>query len=162
VAPAALAIVHTMQGRLRLRLLAPDEPQGLVEAVRGLPGVTDCRWNRRTRGLLVLYDPGENTPDAIIQAVASHAGVTVPDPGRDPGVREETVAAAITSSVGELNARVTQATRGRLDLGVLVPLALTAWAVRELLRPGIAPLSWSSALWYAHGLFRDYALRERS
>jgi hypothetical protein len=64
--------------------------------------------------------------------------------------------------VSTLNARVARATGGRLDLAVLVPMALTAWAVRELLRAHVAPLAWSSALWYAHGLFRDYTLQERS
>ena len=39
--------------------------------------------------------------------------------------------------------------------------SLTLWAARELLRGRTAPLAWSSALWYAHGLFRDYALPTR-
>ena len=66
-----------------------------------------------------------------------------------------------TKTVTELNARVGRATRGRLDLGVLVPLALAIWAVRQLLRSEVPPLSWSSALWYAQDLFRDYAPRHR-
>ena len=159
---AALAIVHTMQGRLRLRLSAASDTDGVVEAIRGLPGVRACTWNPRTRGLLVHYDPDATSADAIIEAVATHTGVAAPDRLPHPSPQEETLAAAVTSAVGALDARVSRATRGRLDLGVLVPLALTAWAVRELLRSQIAPLSWSSALWYAHGLFRDYALRERS
>ena len=162
MAPAALAIVHTMQGRLRLRLTATAETGGLVEAIRSLPGVTQCTWNPRTHGLLVHYHPGEITPVAIIQAAATHTGMEAPDPVSDHTVRDEPLAATITSAVGNLDARVARATRGRLDLGVLVPLALTAWALRGLLRPRVAPLSWSSALWYAHGLFRDYGLRERS
>jgi hypothetical protein len=68
----------------------------------------------------------------------------------------------VSAAVGRLDERVARTTRGQLDLGLLVPIALTAWAIRDLLRPGVAPLSWSSALWYAHGLFRDYALRKRS
>jgi hypothetical protein len=42
-----------------------------------------------------------------------------------------------------------------------VPLALTIWAGREILRGHAAPLAWSSALWYAHGLFRDYSVPSR-
>lgn len=162
MAPAALAIVHSMQGRLRLRLAAPAETAGLVEAMRSLPGVTACTWNPRSHGLLVHYQPEEITPATIIQAAATHTGMEAPESGDDSSVRDEPLAATIASAVGRLDGRVARATRGRLDLGVLVPLALTAWALRELLRPRVAPLSWSSALWYAHGLFRDYALRERS
>jgi len=50
---------------------------------------------------------------------------------------------------------------GALTLGMLVPAVLTLWAARELLRGRAAPLAWSSALWYAHGLFRDYAFPGR-
>ena len=43
-----------------------------------------------------------------------------------------------------------------VGLGSLVPVALTVWAARELLLGRAGPLAWSTALWYAHGLFRDY------
>lgn len=156
-----LAIVHTMQGRLRLRLPPTTDAAGLLEAVRALDGVTQASWNARTHGLLLHYRPDETTAATLIEAVAAQTGAAAP-PTAAGRVSNEPVAAALVSSVSELNSRVTRATGGRLDLGVLVPLALTAWAVRELLRAQIAPLAWSSALWYAHGLFRDYALRERS
>jgi hypothetical protein len=51
---------------------------------------------------------------------------------------------------------VTRGSGGLLTLGALIPLALTAWAAREVLRGRTGPLAWSTALWYAHGLFRDY------
>jgi hypothetical protein len=159
--PPALAIVHTMQGRLRLRLPPSAEVSGLLEAVRAVAGVTEATWNPRTHGLLVRYRSEETTAATIIEVVAAHTGIHAPASGA-ARVSNESVAAALVSSVSELNGRVARATGGRLDLGVLVPLALTAWAARELLRAQIAPLAWSSALWYAHGLFRDYALRERS
>ena len=47
------------------------------------------------------------------------------------------------------------ATHGLLGLGGLFPVALTAWAMAEVVRGRVAPLAWSSALWYAHGLFRN-------
>ena len=72
------------------------------------------------------------------------------------GVLGSLVAAAASSVFAEVNARVTRATGGLLTLGTLVPLALTVWAGREILRGRTAPLAWSSALWYAHAVFRDY------
>jgi hypothetical protein len=156
----AFAVVHSMQGRLRLRFPATAETSGLVETVGAVPGVTEAAWNPRTRGLLVRYRSEDTTPTAIIGAIETRTGISGPS-DEVPGRREEPLALAMTSAVTDLNARVARATGGRLDLTVLVPLALTAWAVRELLRAHVAPLAWSSALWYAHGLFRDYALQER-
>ena len=65
-------------------------------------------------------------------------------------------AAAVTSLAQDVNARVTRASGGLVTLGALVPLALTVWAAGEVLRGRTGPLAWSTALWYAHGLFRDY------
>jgi len=162
VARAALAVAHAMPGRIRLRLPVPAQTSDLVEVVSATAGVTDCAWNERTRGLLVHYRPEETTSGAIIEAIVAHAGVAAPDHDGAADGAQTPVAEVITSTVTQLNGRVVRATGGRLDLGVLVPLALGAWAFRQVLRPQAAPLSWSSALWYAHGLFRDYAARHRS
>jgi hypothetical protein len=123
--------------------------------------VTDCRWNERTRSLLIDYRPDETTVAALVDAVAAHAHVEAAVDSAAPIAPGETVTAAVTSVFGDLNSRVARATAGRLDLGVILPLALATWALRDLLRGRAAPLAWSSALWYAHGLFRDYAFRER-
>jgi hypothetical protein len=109
----------------------------------------------------VLHDDAD--PAAILDTIARHAGVERPaEPAADGanGARP-TLAAATTAVVGEINARVTRATGGMLTLGALVPLALTLWAGREILRGRTAPLAWSTALWYAHGLFRDYNVPSR-
>jgi hypothetical protein len=45
-----------------------------------------------------------------------------------------------------------------MGLGGLLPLALGGWAVAELVRGRTGPLAWSTALWYAHGLYRDYSI----
>jgi hypothetical protein len=63
-----------------------------------------------------------------------------------------------------LDTRVHGATRGFLRLGTLLPLGLLGWAVTEIARGRGRPLSWTSAVWYAHSIFRDYnreAARER-
>jgi hypothetical protein len=153
-----------MPGRLRLRLPSDANTQGLEEAVRGLPGVAACRWSPPTRSLLIHYGPAENTPDALAESVAAHTGVPLRarSPvirfGRRAGAARSPVAASIVESFGELNQRIARATGGVVDLGLLVPVALTLWAARELVRGQIAPLAWSTALWYAHGLFRDYSM----
>ena len=71
------------------------------------------------------------------------------------------VVAAVVGVFSDLNDRVARGTRGHLDLPIVLSVGLALWAGRQLLRGPITALSWTSALWYAHGLFRDYhATRE--
>ena len=156
-----MSVVHQVRGRLRVRVPSTARVEGLVEALLAMPGVRAASWSPRTRGLLVLHDDA-NT-ESILGTIARHVGVErITEPASVPsnGARP-TLAAATTAVVGEVNARVTRATGGLLTLGALVPLALTVWAGREILRGRTAPLAWSSALWYAHGLFRDYNVPSR-
>lgn len=110
------------------------------------------------------YDAADTSPEAILEAVVAHAGVEPPAtpqpiPLRSPrpaGARP--LAAAVRDTVSEVNAALRRTTGDTLDLGQLVPLGLAAWAVLEIVRGRVGPLAWSAALWYAHGLFRDYNL----
>ena len=68
------------------------------------------------------------------------------------------LAAGLSEAARELDDRVQRATRGTVGLAGLLPLALAGWAVAELVRGRTGPLAWSSALWYAHGLYRDYSV----
>lgn len=151
-------IVHHIPGRLRLRVPAPADGSALTDALQHVPGVRSCAWSARTRGLLVQYEPGPSTADAILDALAEQGHAVEPPavppaPAPDP---RPPLARAVSAGFGELDSRVKAATRGVVGLGMIVPIALTLWAVRELALGRTGPLAWSSALWYAHGLFRDY------
>ena len=156
-----MSVVHQGRGRLRVRVPTTARVDGLVEAVLAIPGVRAASWSPRTRGLLVLHDEGDTA--AILETVARHARIQRFAERSSPAATaaRPTLAAATGSVFGEIDARVTRATRGLVTLGSLVPLALTVWAGREILRGRAAPLAWSSALWYAHGLFRDYSVPSR-
>jgi hypothetical protein len=161
-AQGTLEVVHRIPGRLRVRVPPTVRAADLSDAVAALTGVTSVTWSPRTRSLLVLYERERADDSAIVAAFAQHAQLDVaPSPHAGANGQRPTLAAAATSLFGEVNARVARASGGALSLGVLVPAALTLWAARELLRGRAAPLAWSSALWYAHGLFRDYALPSR-
>ena len=99
-----------------------------------------------------------DTPAEITRVVAEHTDVDPPASSDDSRAEEgrSPVATAIVGTFSNLNERVTQRTRGRLDLGMLVSVGLVLWAGRQLLRGPVTSLSWTSALWYAHGIFRDY------
>ena len=164
-AQGTLEVVHRIPGRLRVRVPPAADAAQLSEAVAALPGVTSAAWSPLTRGLLVLYERERADESAIVAAIARHAQVDVTSPvdRGEPSANGErpTVAATVTSLFSAIDARVTGATGGALGLAVLVPAALTLWAARQLLRGRAAPLAWSSALWYAHSLFRDYAVPTR-
>ena len=160
----ALIVAHALPGRLRLRLPAHADVEGLATAVGALDGVTSCTWSPRTRGLLVRYDPHATDAATIVGGVAEHAGIEAPEEPASPAVPATVppIGAVVPAMFAEANRSVARATRGVLDLGSSIPLLLVGWAVLELVRGRTAPLAWSSALWYAHGLFRDYNLPSSS
>jgi Heavy metal associated domain 2 len=158
-----LRIVHDTPGRLRFRLPARARIAGISEAIRELMGVSSCAWSPATRSLLVQYRPDAIEPSAIADAVIRHArvpddvAVDVPSIRRGGAESDQPViAGAVTALFGEVNRQVSRLTRGVLGLEELVPLALATWAVREVALGRTRALVWSSALWYAHGLFRNY------
>jgi hypothetical protein len=158
-----LHLVHNIPGRLRLRVPPGVDIAGLAQALAAEPGVTSCTWSARTRSLLVLYQPESLTPTTIADFVVRHTGLDFATDQEAPRTALPTqpdagglVPLAVTEGFQELDHRVLRATRGLVGLGGVIPLALAAWALREIVRGRTAPLVWSSALWYAHGLFRDY------
>src|SRR5262249_32345996 len=165
-AVAALQVAHDIPGRLRLRLPPGVQGAAVVEAMHGQPGVTECAWAPLTGSLLLRYRPDATTGAALLDAVAARTGLTPaprngnggPRPAAAPRGGAAALAAAVTQGVAELNAGVGRMTGGVLDLRTLLPLVLAAWAFREIVRGQAGSLAWSSALWYAHGLFRDYSL----
>jgi hypothetical protein len=159
----AVRVAHDIPGRLRLRLPPGARAAGLTDVIDRLNGAQSSVWSPRTRSLLIRYDASVLTPAEIARAVAEHADLDEPIPSGD--ARGEGARAPITSAIVEtfsgFNERVARRTRGRLDLPIVVSVALVLWAGRQLLRGPVTSLSWTSALWYAHGLFRDYSARER-
>jgi hypothetical protein len=156
-----LRVVHGIPGRIRLRLPRGTPGAGLTETLAGHRGIQVSAWSPRTRSLLVLFEPGEVTSEEVVDVVARHAGRPAPPADRAtlPTVASRGMLShAVVEAVGGLDGEVKRVTRGTVGLAALLPLGLAAWAVLELLRGRTAPLAWSSALWYAHGLFRDYQM----
>jgi len=162
---SALRVVHATSGRLRLRGPAWAVNEQLADSVRTLEGVQACQYSPQARSLLVLFEPDTIAARSIVEVAARHAGV---DDNQVVGLTDgpngrasdrngqATFAAGMSAAFGALDDQVRHATRGVAGLRTLLPVALTVWAVREIALGRAAPLAWSSALWYAHGLFRDY------
>jgi hypothetical protein len=146
-------VLHDIPGRLRLRLPRTARVEGLRQAVATQPGVTHCRWSPRTGSILVRYTPHTATAAGLVESVARHTGLEVP--AENPAALDRS-RPGVPAMFGEIDRRVRRVTRDRAGLGDLIPMALTLWAVSEIVRGRVGPLPWSSALWYAHGLYRDY------
>ena len=157
---STVVVAHDIPGRLRVRMPAGVSTDGLHAAVATTPGVQSFTWSPRTRSVLVLYDPAQGSRDAIVEALAQASGLDTPEAPDTMAPAASAPGGALALGVrqlfGELDERVQRTTRGLVGLGGLFPVALTAWALTEVVRGRAAPLAWSSALWYAHGLFRDY------
>jgi hypothetical protein len=161
---APVRILHRIPGRLRLGLPKLADPREVVTALEGHPGLLSWRWSQRTRSLLLLYDAQAISDAAVLEIVASRLGGArvEQDPARAARpAGPPALAVAVSQAMAELDVRVANATSGIVDVRLLFPLGLFAWAVLELSRGAVGPLAWSSALWYAHGLFRDYNLPEQ-
>ena len=159
-----LRILHDIPGRLRLRVPSGAAIGDLPGALSQETGVTGCRWSPRTRSLLVLYRPEAVDAATLTEAVARQTGALDVADGRTPGPNGASpepgaaLAAGLRGAVQVIDERVQRASRGTVGLGALLPAALIAWALSEVVRGRTGALAWSSALWYAHGLFRDYSL----
>jgi hypothetical protein len=157
------SVVHDIPGRLRLRLPPGANADGARQALGAESGVQACEWSPRTRSLLVLYDRDRTSGSTIVDAVARVTGLDASmPPGGDTATTEVAPAGTLTLGVrdmfSDLDQRIQRTTRGLIGLRGVLPTALAAWALTEIIRGRAAPLAWSSALWYAHGLFRDYQL----
>jgi hypothetical protein len=156
---AGLRVAHDIPGRLRLRLPRGAPGRALETALAGRPGVAGCTWTQHTGSLLVHYRPDLVSAAALCEMVAAEVGAS--GPGEPPASAPPApvgLTGAVRDTVAALDTGVARATGGLLDLRSLLPLVLTAWAIREIARGAAGPLAWSTALWYAHGLFRDYSL----
>ncbi len=153
-----MRIVHQIPGRLRLRVPESVDGARLAETLERLPGVHSAVWSDRTRSLLIVHDAEPSSAEAIIEALDEHGPVAAPLPGvpAAPDDSRTVLARAVSDGFAELDGRVTRATRGVVGLGGLVPILFLLWAARELALGRPARLAWTNALWYAHGLFRDY------
>jgi hypothetical protein len=159
-----LRVVHSSQGRLRIRVPPAVPAEDLATAVSREPGVVGSRWSARTRSLLVLYRPDLADAGALTDAVARLTGArSAPASnglGHEPGAAGPGTAltGGLRDAARVLDHGVQRATRGALGLAALLPVALIGWALVEVMRGRTGPLAWSTALWYAHGLYRDYSL----
>ena len=154
---ARLAVVHNISGRLRVRLPAGTDAAGLVKHMRTHEGVSSCRFDARTRSLLIEYRPGEVALESILNQVRSITGAET-DPEESAEIVPPTpLSKVVKGALSDLNLRISDRTARQLNVRMIVAASLSAWAVGQIVRGRAKPLEWSTALWYAYELFRHDA-----
>jgi hypothetical protein len=150
-------IVHSVPGRLRLRFgdarNDPTELAPLLARLRERPGVRAARYHSTSGSLIVEYDP------AVLPAAALRRDLPILPDEAAPRIETENLAAAraVTTAWWEANASVARVSGGRVDLRMIVPLALVLLAVRQLIILGeLEAAPWHALLWYAYNLFYQF------
>jgi hypothetical protein len=155
-------IVHRSHGRLRVRVDRLRHDAELVhrveERLSNLPGVRRIEMVPETGSVLVLFEPSrfdeERLASEAREAELFHLSLS-------PRATEDGPSAGVLPHViwRRANTFVNQKSRSPLDLRTLFPLALVAWAVKQILTERPIPRTpWYTLLWYAFGLYTKFNL----
>src|SRR5262245_11162409 len=128
-----LAVVHHIPGRLRLRLPPGVHVPELEREVRAHPGVERFRHSPRARSVVVEYQPTEPTVDALLELVASIAGLDVDPIDAERAVLSSPLSQTISRAVSTLNAEIARRTSYHIDMRTLFAMSLLAWAAAQVI-----------------------------
>jgi len=169
-------VAHAVPGRVRIKLdpraLADERAASLQRALLALPDVEEIRMTPRTGSIVVVYDQDALDTRGLITRVRQ-ARLLAIDPPLDDlyGVQQvplSDTARGIRRTFSEVNGRLSEITNRRWDLRSVVPFALGALALRQLVaNPGIIGTApWYVLAWYAFDSFwklnQDHVVVERS
>ena len=167
-----IRVVHSLPGRLRLRLPwlheEPDDAAALAERVAGLHPSMVVEVRPWTGSVLCRFEPNQVGAETIIARVRRETGVaivlqpgervTVPEeaePELPPG-GESRLTRALGDSMRGMNRELMSATGGRIDLGAVAGLSfLTLGAAEIAVARRVPAPPWFNLAWWA---FRTFTL----
>jgi Heavy metal associated domain 2 len=170
-----IRLVHSLPGRLRLRLAwlrgEEEEATALAEMLARLGGMVRVTVRPYTGSVLCDYEPAEIDERAILEAVKAETGVRMLLRASDPEPKQvsaderaaveegTTIAKAVARAFRQINLDLLQATSGRLDLGTLMSLGFLSAGFVQLVRQRRIPVPpWFNLAWWA---FRTFTEAER-
>ncbi|MGK7915251.1 MAG: HMA2 domain-containing protein [Prochloraceae cyanobacterium] len=158
--PICARLLSQTPGRVRL-LLAPEFRQ--AEQMKRIASVLSERleiYRVRTNvavGSLTIFYPEEGSSWAQICSVLSDLGVIFPAQSSAMSLtqNQSQAAAVLSTEAATLNQSFFNATGGTVDLRFLMPLGLSALALRQLLVHGLqlGAIPWYVLGWYAFDSF---------
>jgi hypothetical protein len=156
-------VAHAVPGRVRIkidpRVLADERGVQLQRALLALPDVEEIRMTPRTGSVVVVYDPDALDMRGLIARIRQARLLAIDPPSGDLyGLQQvplSETARGIRHTFSGVNARLSEITDGKWDLRSVVPFALGALALRQLVaNPGvIAAAPWYVFAWYAFDSF---------
>jgi hypothetical protein len=169
-APRIIRLVHSVPGRIRLRLSwlrdEPDEAVALAEGLAALDRSMEVKVRPWTGSVLCSYDPERVREASVLSAVRKQTRVAIVlragerhpevDAARRrtaerPGSR---IRDAVFEGFREMNHEVVEATDGRLDLGALTGLGFLGAGALEILTTRALPAPpWFNLAWWAYRTF---------
>ena len=156
---ARARVAHSIPGRLRVRFEPrPVDPEALAALLARLsqrPGVRSARYRPTSGSVVVEYDPRAVREAALIGELP---GARAPAARAGAAPMESTPAArAVSRGWWEADAFLARASGGRMDLKMLLPLALALLAVRQLFLQGaLGAAPWHALLWYSYNVFYQF------
>jgi hypothetical protein len=165
-----IRVVHAIPGRIRLKIQKlKNDPAAVNEVVarlRKLPGIDRVEASPTTGSVVVSYGTSASGSDDITPGLSEAFGHTL-FPGADPAelrrqLTQRTngsavptpLASRIQSFLGGIDYGVERASRGTIDLRVLVPIALFCAGLAILSTSGTLPVpTWYDLMWASFATF---------
>lgn len=159
-----IRVVHAIPGRIRLKIQKlkndPASAKEVVARLRKLPGIDRVEVNPVTGSVVVSYGGGTSGSEEITPGLSEAFGSTL-FPGIDPtelrrqlshrgnGSASPTpLANRIQRFLGGIDHGVGRASRGTIDLRVLVPVALFCAGLAIISTSGTLPVpTWYDLIW---------------
>lgn len=159
ISPAGARVAHAIPGRLRVRFPPGEVDPALLAALQARlsqrPGVRCARYNPASGSVVVEYDPGALPEAVLIDALPVAARPAASE--RTAPVPSTPAARAVSRGWWEANAALARASGGRMDLTLLLPLALALLAARQLFLLGeLGAAPWHALLWYSYNIFYQF------
>jgi hypothetical protein len=169
-------VVHTMPGRLRLRVDKvkgnPAFAQKAQDKLGRVPGINQVEAKPQTGSVLIYYDAAALLAEGALAALTDGFSELFPEAGAAAmnlglgslighlATGEKTRSSAnLMKSLESINAEVARLTGG-LDLKLLIPMTLLFFGVRSLWSSKkLAVPAWYDYLWFAFNSFALLNLR---
>ena len=170
--PRIIYVAHDSPGRVRYRLTwlrdQRDEGPAIADALSELAGVVEVQVRPYTGSVLICYDPAKTDVAPIRAALCAAtkvAHVTLPGHETPQQIRQllrgsldegSHLSQVAGKAFQGMNVDVLRLTGGRLSLGALASLGLTAAAAARLLASGRIELpEWHQLLWWGFRSFTE-------
>jgi hypothetical protein len=154
-----LRVVAHLPGRLRVRAetfrVLPEVANDVLERVRREPGVSSASSSEVTGSLLVIYDPSETQILRLLRTIVHVGGLAGIEVDHVDGEPQKAPGDRVRNVLGELDARMRQATSGTVDLRTAVPGTLALLGLRKLVLGGGRVPEWYDLLFWSFVTFSN-------